>query len=567
METLAQVSAYNRNMANILKTAIAFLILLTVSVCTGIKPATVHAASDSPVCNERIDSPVIPEENGFYTLHSGIACTDSVNIDFPASLKTAWTAERRFFITEGPTFDRQGNIYFTPLVPEEKDDVLLVSLDGKTGKRRFAVGQRQVGQGGAPLVLNTPESGAQTVYAGGYEKIIAVSTDGKILWETPASKKIEDGDKNHPEQEMNAAYHLYGINYHAQADAVLALYANGFLLALDRRTGKRLGMFEMPGAPAGRKDKRLTRLNRLLNLPFIGAGIKGGIENELKVFSLEKSVNEKPELVIEGLIGAGSRISNYFAVDPYSERIWIASTMNDEADGINDGFSDYGALYGIDVLRQGDECSFSIACRVTFKVGSATTPSIGNNGERIYISDGTGNVMAIGRNGNILWSYDVMAPVTGSLCLSGREVYVSTSADLIKLVDMGDKAVFIWRAQIEDCFSKKSSSLKAKNFCIATAGINGVMIQAALCRSSGGLDMPEEIRMCLIDRRTGQPISSSPAVEETVSVIAVSPQGNIAIANSPVRRIMQRIYNSKFAIFKKDLPELTGGITLYEKQD
>lgn len=189
------------------------------------------------------------------------------------------------------------------------------------------------------------------------------------------------------------------------------------------------------------------------------------------------------------------------------------------------------------------------------------------NGERIYIADGTGNVMAIGRDGNILWSYDVKAPVTGSLCITGREVYVSTNADLIKLVDMGDNAAFFWRAEIETCFSIKSSSLKAKNFCIATAGINGIMIQAAICRSLRGMDMPEEIRMCLIDRKTGQPVSSAPAVEETVSVIPVSPQGNMAIANSPVRRIMQRIYNSKFAILKKDLPELTGGITLYERQE
>jgi len=306
-----------------------------------------------------------------------------------------------------------------------------------------------------------------------------------------------------------------------------------------------------------------VKLNRLLNLEFICAKIKGGIKNELKAFSIEKSINEKPELVIEGLIGAGNIISNYFAVDANSNRIWIASTMNDEADGISDGFSDYGALYGIDVLRQGDECSFSIACQVQFKGGSATTPGIGQKGERVYIADGTGNVMAIGRDGKILWSYDVKAPVTGSLCIFGSEIYASTSADLIKLVDMGDKAAFFWKAQIENCFSNKSTSLKAKNFCIATAGINGVMIQAALCRSSGSMDMPEEIRMCLIDRKTGQPISSAPAAEETVSVIAVSPQGNIAIANSPVRRIMQHIYNSEFAIFKKDLPELTGGITLY----
>lgn len=356
-------------MISILKAALALLIFFTVQACTGMKPAAVHMVSDYPLNNERINNPVIPGENGFYTLHSGVACTDSVNITFPLPFRAAWTAEKQFFITEGPTFDNNGNIYFTPLSPGEKDNVVLVSLDEKTGKRRFSIGPRQVGQGGAPLVLNNPESGMQTVYTGGYEKIVAVSTDGTVLWETPAGLEIEDGGKSSTVQEMNAAYHLYGINYHAQADAVLALYANGFLLALDRRTGKRLGMFEMPGAPAGKKDKRLVRLNRMLGFPVLGEKIKSALEDELNVFSLEKGVQENPGLVIEGLIGAGSRISNYFAVDPYSKRIWIASTMKDEADGIIDGFSDYGALYGIDVLRKGDECSFSIACQVTFKGG------------------------------------------------------------------------------------------------------------------------------------------------------------------------------------------------------
>lgn len=57
----------------------------------------------------------------------------------------AWTVETDMFIAEGPVFDRQGNIYFGPLV--NSDDVLLVSIEPEDGDRPWAINGFSAGCG------------------------------------------------------------------------------------------------------------------------------------------------------------------------------------------------------------------------------------------------------------------------------------------------------------------------------------------------------------------------------------------------------------------------------------
>ena len=95
---------------------------------------------------------VIPEPNAFHTMHVGPNNTDYVWVALAPELELDWVAETSFYIPEGPTYDNVGNLYFSPLFPQE--DVSLVSLDAATGERNWAVeGNGDNAGSGAILIL------------------------------------------------------------------------------------------------------------------------------------------------------------------------------------------------------------------------------------------------------------------------------------------------------------------------------------------------------------------------------------------------------------------------------
>ena len=80
---------------------------------------------------------VIPQPDGFHTMHVGPNNTDNVWVVTAPELELDWVAEQSFYVPEGPTYDNQGNLYFSPLFPQE--NVSLVSLDAETGARNWAI--------------------------------------------------------------------------------------------------------------------------------------------------------------------------------------------------------------------------------------------------------------------------------------------------------------------------------------------------------------------------------------------------------------------------------------------
>ncbi|MEM6929820.1 MAG: hypothetical protein AAF602_22970, partial [Myxococcota bacterium] len=70
-------------------------------------------------------SEVIPEPNAFHAMHVGPNNSDNIWVAVAPQLELDWVAETSFFVPEGPTYDNQGNLYFSPLFPQE--NVSLVS--------------------------------------------------------------------------------------------------------------------------------------------------------------------------------------------------------------------------------------------------------------------------------------------------------------------------------------------------------------------------------------------------------------------------------------------------------
>jgi hypothetical protein len=60
---------------------------------------------------------IVPEPLSFTTMHGGVANQDQLWIAAPPVFELDWISETHLYIPEGPSIDRDGNVYFSPLRP------------------------------------------------------------------------------------------------------------------------------------------------------------------------------------------------------------------------------------------------------------------------------------------------------------------------------------------------------------------------------------------------------------------------------------------------------------------
>jgi outer membrane protein assembly factor BamB len=490
-------------------------------------------------------NPILGLPVGFFrTLHADTLNSDEVSIALtPVFGPPAWVAEKYFYIPDGPTLDRDGNIYFSPVLPAE--EVILVSLDPATGARRWSVPGFSYG-GGAPLVLNDPaDTSRQIIYLGTYDRAVAFKPDGTKLWEvptglpTPSRPTIDSSTRG---------YHCFGLNYHAQADALIGVTGDGNLYVLDRATGASLlsAPYMIPGEPSPPRPATqlpasvLAKANNELR-PLLG-GLPSG------AFPLST--------LVDIVLGYSSKVANYFAVDPHTGRIWINATAPDSEDGTVDGISGLGALYCLELSP--DHTGIIERFHTSFVGGSASTPTLNADGTRIYLGDNLGSLIAIdASNGQRIWERSMGQQIIGSVCVSAdnKEIYAATGKAIIKVIDRGTDSEEIWRSQLD----MYQTGIFQSNFnlSIVGGGANGLFFHGGSGPVLNGISLPLKVGVGLLDRETGKIRYFADGPEESVSALNTGPDGAIYLGNSPIRRAMAR------AIFPWLTPPLTGGITKY----
>jgi outer membrane protein assembly factor BamB len=379
---------------------------------------------------------VIPEPNGFHTMHVGPNNNDNLWVALAPELELDRVVEQSFYVPEGPTYDDQGNLYFSPLFPQE--DVSLVSLDAETGARNWAIeGNGSNAGSGAILVLNDPDgNGEQIIYHATYTEALAIRPDGTIVWEAPTGLTLPP-----VVQGERSTTHSFGFNYHPQTDSVVALMMGGEILAFDRTTGDPVAAGQVPGSPAVSEPNALPP-NVIEASDALTDAEFGKTPSGMSFFST----------IVDVIFGGGSVITNYFAIDPNTGRIFVAATDEDGADGTEDGLSERGALYAIELVDDGNGgFSFEILDSISFMGGTGSTPSVSEDGARVFISDNVGNVIALDRELDELWRYELDAPAAASIAVSpdNDEVYAVTRKDVFKLIDEGDGAVLDWVATLD----------------------------------------------------------------------------------------------------------------------
>ncbi len=489
----------------------------------------------------------------FRTLHGDSINSDEVTIAAAPVFEQDWVAEPNTFNPEGPTFDKSGNLYFSPLYSPE-EDVILISLDPDDGSRRWAI-TGVSGGCGAPLILDDPNNpGEQIIYAGSYDRAVAVKPDAdknldniveknEMVWDVATGLTATPGEQ---------IPHIFGLNYDPTTDTLIGLAKDNHIYVLDRSSGSLLlsSPFSLPDiapSPAGEP----------IDVPdFIGN----------KVDELAKPIlGEIPiEDLLGTLLGNSVMVANYFSVDPHTGKIWVAATSPDDEDGVEDGVSEYGALYCLKLVSAGSSGLYTVdnLFHTSFVGGTASTPALSADGQKVYVSDNFGKLIAIdasdGSDGNIIWELDVGQQIFASISVASDngELYCSTQDAIIKVIDNGTSATESWRSTL-DMYFKMANSVNV-NLLTATICANGIAFQAASAIIlADRIPVPISLGVGLLDRETGKIRYFIEGREESVSVTNIGPDGSIYLGHSPVRRLFSP------ALFGGIVQSVTGGIQKY----
>jgi hypothetical protein len=487
----------------------------------------------------------VPVPNAFHTMHAGPNNSDNVWVATAPQLELDWVSETTFYVPEGPTFDNEGNLYFSPLFPQT--DVSLVSLDAKTGERNWEIpGDGSNAGSGAILVLNDPGNpGQQIVYHATYTEAMAIKPDGAILWQTPTGLSLPPvvpGERS--------PTHSFGFNYHPRTDSLIGVTLGGDAFAFNRVTGESVApLMRIPGAPA---------LSQELALPQFVVDASNDLTDA--VFGTTPSGLSFYSLIVDVIFGGGSNVTNYFAIDPSTSVVYVAATAPDEDDGTVDGISELGAIYALDLVDDGSGgLEFRVLHFASFEGGTGSTPSVSEDGRRVYVSDNIGNVIAYDSELNEIWRFDLGSPVAASIAVSpdNAELYAVTQEDVFKLIDEGENARLDWMAtleafeddpEIEVVFQALTPSITANGVAVSVGGGKLLADRGIMLRVGVGL----------LDRVTGELRSFTEGREESIAVTSIGPDGGIYTASSPVRRVSGK------ALYRALTRDIIGGISRYK---
>jgi len=482
---------------------------------------------------------IIPEPVKWNAIHVGVANSDSVWGVAAPMFELDWVAEPAYFVGNGPLFDNEGNLYFSPQF-YHGERVVMVSLDAITGERRWTIPADDEIQAGSPaFILNDPENpGSQIIYIVGYNRVMALRPDGSTIWSNATGLNLS------PSQDGNKAREkFHSFNYHPATDSLVSITKAGALFAFSRETGELIAPIgQTPGAPAisgnGTNIPKfvLNKVDPLMDEAF------GKTDEGLSLFS--SAVNY--------IYGGGGIVTNYFSIDPDSSRIYMAATAPDAEDGTEDGRSEIGAIYALDLVDDGNgDLEFQVLNRKTFQGGTGSTPALSADGQRLYVSDNAGNVIALDSELTEVWRVDVGEPLVGSITVSAdnNELYAITS-DVIQLIDKGDHGVRTWTAELSG-FDGYANVDVQSNGLTATATANGVVIMIGGGKTLLGKTLMLHVGMGLLDRETGKLRYFAEGREDSLAMSVVAPDGSLYVAHSPLRR----------AVGKAMYPELTADVT------
>jgi hypothetical protein len=244
--------------------------------------------------------------------------------------------------------------------------------------------------------------------------------------------------------------------------------------------------------------------------------------------------------LINVLLGGNSKVANNLSVDGTNGRLWIASSARDGEDGHVDGASELGAVYRYDVVRAGSGWTLAEVCHRNFEGGSASTPTLAQNGTRVYLGDDAGALIAIdAADCTQAWSVPLDSQIFGSIAASsdGHELYAASAGGIFQVFDDGTGGRRGWTAAL-DLYDVPPdlSGYGGMNLLLTGVGANGLLIQAGVGIRTGTQALPVRTGIVHVDRSTGAPRWFADGLEESLGAMSTGPDGALYLPHSPLRR-------------------------------
>jgi outer membrane protein assembly factor BamB len=462
--------------------------------------------------------PVLPARTAFRRAHADLESTNEVELAYAPVFAREWVAEPSLYQVTTPAFDDAGNLYMTPALPHEP--ILLLSLDPVSGARRFVVPLEPGARGGGavPVVLRDPETGGEVVYVNHYDRVLATRTDGSTVWDAPTGLPPPAAADATP----------IGLAWVPNADALVGLTRDGFAFLLDRRSGAQL-----LAAPLALPGEKTPPTGRVIPPSVLAAATT--LLEPLVSFPDGFGLGD----LIEILLGGSSKVANNLSVDPRTNRLWIAASARDGEDGVIDGVSALGAVYRYDVVPDGERWALVEVCHRNFTGGSASTPTLGQNGTRVYLGDAEGALIALdAANCTEAWRLPLDAQIFGSIAAAsdGHELYAGSAAGIFQVFDDGSAGRRGWTAAV-DLYDIPSGfdDYSGLNLLLAGVGANGLLIQAGFGLLTAQA-LPAQTGVVHVDRLTGAPRWFASGLEESLGAMSTGPDGALYLPHAPLRR-------------------------------
>lgn len=372
---------------------------------------------------------------------------------------------------------------------------------------------------------------------------------------------------------------MWGMNYHRPSDSVVGLSIDGTLFALDRTTGAPTAApLQLPCSPAkGNDTVRPPAWAVRLGDAQTDAAF-GKLDNGRSVFST----------IVDVVFGGGFCVSNFFSVDPNTGLVHVAATAADALDGAEDGVSEHGALYLLDIVpsnrtgrgprepgpgeeeeeeggQPGHPSTIRLLDSFLFPGGTGSTPTMNADSTRMFVSDDNHNVIALTPHLDLLWSVNVGDQVAASVAVApDGDIYAVTKTHVIKLRETSPRSgAVVWRADLSTAFPGWTTV----NALTPTITANGVAVSVGAVVNVGtpwrkdgkSAQLLLKVGVGLLDRQTGSLRYFAEGREESIAVMVVGSDGAYYTAGSPVRRaISLGLWGTS------RLPPLVGGISRYK---
>ena len=302
--------------------------------------------------------PVLLPRTAFHRAHGDLESDNEVALAYAPVFERAWLAEPSLYQVTTPAFDGAGNIYMTPLLPHEP--ILLISLEphGRRAALRGAARARR------PRRRRGTDGAARSGFGdrGGVRQRLRPRGRGADRRHDGVGRADRARRRRRPATRGRSA-----SSWVPNADAIVALTRDGFVVLLDRRTGAPLlpAPFQLPGERTPPRPSAVPpSLAATVNTLLAAAGrVPAGIRRprpDQRAAGRQQRGGEQP---------VGRRAPTAASGSPPAR----ATARTAHVDGV----SELGAVYRYDVVPAGGGWTLAEVCHRNFPGGSASTPTLG----------------------------------------------------------------------------------------------------------------------------------------------------------------------------------------------